>query len=464
MATLLEYAVWDSGRSNKYAAIDADLHASARAFVASGRSLPAVKIATESIDSHDSLSHSTDLKPRRDPSVGPTREVAAPISVARHLAAATKKRAHLLIGLLMGIALNGGCMSDPSERMSIDKQVTLSPTHQVMPYQISRASNGDLIVSGSTSSWDGRPWATRVSQNGEVRWEFVEGGPGGWEDKTSEGQRFYRAVELPDQSTVLCGIKVVKTERLVLLDHLALDGSLIAERVIRPTREKSSITKFTCVRWNDGIALVGGVSGFPSGTGWLAQLDAQINLQWEKFGDEYASTDVIEATGGNLLLLNPLLKNPDGSTTAVIRLAPSTKIIARHTFATYEGPQLIRPVAPRSDVRVSLFQDTLKTEIVDLDDQLRGPTRVIKLHNAGVKRSLQLPDGSIAIFGSEFHNTATAAVTRVYKDGSSKGFIVEPPYQSGWYDDAVYTGNKKEFAAVRSMNDTRAVLEWISFR
>jgi hypothetical protein len=77
-------------------------------------------------------------------------------------------------------------------------------------------------------------------------------------------------------------------------------------------------------------------------------------------------------------------------------------------------------------------------------DQLCGPNRTVKLHNAG----------------------ATGAVTRVYKDGTSEGFLIEPPYQSGWYEDAVLTGNKNQFAAVRLVRpgQGQAVLDWVSFK
>jgi hypothetical protein len=381
-----------------------------------------------------------------------------------HLAAATKKRARVLMGLLMGIALNGACMSEPTEHMSIDRQIRLSPAHRAMPYGISRASNGDLIVFGSIDQMDFRAWATRVSSNGEVRWEFLEGGASGWEDKTAPGQRFYGVVELPDQTTVLCGIKVEKNENLVVLVRLRSDGTVIAERIVRPKWDRGFVTGVTCIRWDDGVALFGGVSGVPRGTGWFAKLDAGLNLQWEKLGDQYVSRDIIAASGGGYFLVNTFLPNPDGSKTSLIKMASTGDVVSRHAFSDDDGPQLICPVQPRAEVRVALFKDTLKTVIVDFDDQLRGPKHVISLHNAGVKKPLELPDGSIAIFGSQFHGTATAAVTRVYKDGSSKGFLVEPQKQSGWFYDAVYTGNRNEFAAVRSVDDLRAVLDWISFR
>jgi len=369
----------------------------------------------------------------------------------------------LLIALTIGMAMNDGCMSAPTEHMSIEKQVKLSPGHQTMPYRMTRASNGDLVIFGSIGQVDYRPWATRLTPNGEVRWEFLEGGPDGWNDQSAKGQRFDSAIELPDQTMLFCGIKVVNKERLILLDRIGIDGSLKDERVIRPDRQKSSITGFDCVRWNDGIALIGGVSGYPAGTGWLAKLDWQLNLQWQKFDDQYVGAHAMEAADGGFFYINTFVRNPNGSKTSLLKLGPTGEIIARHALSDDASLVPVYPIEPRSDVRLALKIDTLKTEIIDLDDQLQGPTRVIKLHNAGVNKCLELRDGSIAIFGSQFHNGATAAITRVYKDGSSKGFVHEPPYESPWYYDAVVTGKKNEFAATRSVGLLQAVLEWISF-
>jgi hypothetical protein len=364
-------------------------------------------------------------------------------------------------GLLVALTL----VSRPlfAEQMTIDKQVRLSPGHPVEPYHILRASNGDVVIFGSIGEVDYRAWATRITPGGEVRWDFLQEGPDGWNDRSENGQRYDSAVELPDQSVLLCGIKTVNWQRSVLLDRIGVDGRLINERVMRPGSSKGSITDFQCIRWNDGIALFGGVAGAPRGTGWLAILDEQLNLKSEKFDDQYVAIVMADA-GGGLFLLNSFLPNPDGSRTSVIKLSPTGEVMARHALSDNDNPYLVHPVVPRSDVRVALFQDTLKTTVIDLDDQLRGPTRAIKLHNAGVKKCLELADGSIAIFGSQFHNVASAAVTRVYKDGSSKAFPVEPAIGSPWYFDAVLTGNPAQFAAVRIANFNEAVLDWISFK
>ena len=117
------------------------------------------------------------------------------------------------------------------------------------------------------------------------------------------------------------------------MDRLGVDGSLITERLIRPEREKSSIVLVACIRWNDGIALFGGVSGYPAATGWFAMLDTQLNLESEKFGDQYSSTHVMAAAAGSLFLINFSMTNPDGSRTSIIKLGPTGEVIARHAFS-----------------------------------------------------------------------------------------------------------------------------------
>jgi hypothetical protein len=340
-----------------------------------------------------------------------------------------------------------------AEHMTIDKQIQLSTVHRgVTPYVVSRASNGDFFVAGAIEELGYRPWAMRVSPNGEVRWEFAAGESDRGTDRSVPGQRFNGVIELPDQTTIFCGTENENKRAIIVLDRIGIDGSLIEQRIVQPSR---LVTTFSCAKWNDAIVLVGGVFGTPAGTGWLAKIDAQLNLQWEKFSDDYANGDIVETAGGGLFLIS--------RTGNLIKLGPSGDILARKTLP--DGEQsLVHPVASGSTVSVAMMLSTLETEILRFDDQLQGPTGKWKVHNVGVKKCLELPDGSITIFGSQFHNSATAAVTRIYKDGSSKGFLLEPPYQSPWYEDAVFTGNKNQFAAVRLVNSGQAVLDWVSFK
>jgi hypothetical protein len=373
----------------------------------------------------------------------------------------------IFFGFAIAVMLNSSCALKPAERMNIDKQVKLSPGHFMMPYQIRHLSNGDVLVFGSTDEFDTRPWATRLAGNGEVRWDLVVGGPNGPPiDRSVRGQRFFEAIDFPDQSTLLCGIRKVDNHNVVFLDKVGLDGALISEQLIRPTRpvsEKGGIIGVTCARWNGAIVLFGGIAGFPRGTGWFVALNEKLEVQTEKFGDEFVTYGLLEASAGSLFSMGISLPNPDGSTTSVVKFGKDGNIIMRHALANSDNPYFIYSAAPHADLRLALFKTTLKTEIVDLDNQLH-PRRTIELHNAGVKKCLELSDGSIAIFGSVFHGIATAAVTRVYNDGASQGFLLEPRNQSPWFIDAAYTGHGTQFVTVRTTIDLGVVVEWISFQ
>jgi hypothetical protein len=132
----------------------------------------------------------------------------------------------VFFGFALAVMLDS-CALPTAERMTVDRQVKLSPGHFMMPYQIRQASNGDVIVFGSTDEFDTRPWATRISATGVVRWDLVVGGPNGPPiDRSVRGQRFFEALDFPDQSTLLCGIRRVDSHQVVFLDKVGPDGSL----------------------------------------------------------------------------------------------------------------------------------------------------------------------------------------------------------------------------------------------
>jgi hypothetical protein len=373
------------------------------------------------------------------------------------------KLARFAAGITSGVMLIAASTSAAREQLVIEKQVSLSVGHHVMPYSVTRTSNGDVIVFGSNDQTDYRPWAARLSAQGEVRWEFLQGGPNGWEDRSASGQRFTGAVELPDQATLLCGVVVLNKESTVVLDEISPDGKLINERRLVPPAEQGGLGDIYCFQTKEGLFLLATVGRVGFATGWLAQLDRQFAVTAQKFGDQFFSMGFMQAPDGGLISLNPFIKNPNGSKLSLMKVRLSGEVVAHHALADDDGPNLVYPVLPTSGVRLAFFRDTLHTEIVAFDDQLRSPRTVVKLQNAGVKKCIELPDGSIAIFGSQFNNGATAAVTRVYPDGSYKGFVIEPPHQSGFYYDAVATGNKNEFVATRWIG-IQPVVEWVVFK
>jgi hypothetical protein len=367
------------------------------------------------------------------------------------------------LGLTCGMVLTGGCMSEAAEQLHIDRQIELSPGHQAEPYSIVHASNGDLIILGSNFEADSRAWATRLAPSGEVRWEYIQGGPDGWNDHRPLGQRFYGAIEMPDQATLLCGNEVINNTNIVWLVTIAKDGSVITDKVLPPVRNNVVITLYSCHKRSDGILLVGSVSGQPAGTGWVVKLDSEFNVKWTKFSDDFGIGDFIDI-GDTLIALGW-----HGQEEYVVKIGPDGDMLAKQVLPKGDGEHhLVQSTATDPKVRIVTFFSNSRTEIADFDNQLRGPTRTLELHNVGVKKSLGLPDGSIAIVGSMNTSYLTAVpsagVTRVFKDGGHKSFAVEPLHQSLWYADAVLTGNGNDIAAVRKVGPIRSVVDFLSFR
>jgi hypothetical protein len=371
------------------------------------------------------------------------------------------RRAVLLaLGIASGVGLTGGCIGEP---LHIDRQITLSPGHRVMPHSITRASNGDMFVIGSSDEMDYRAWATRLTPSGEVRWEYLEGGPDEVNDRRTRPQRFYGAVELPDETTLLCGSKIVEKWQTVMLVRLDKGGKLLSETLLPPVRDNVVISLYSCHKHSDGIVLLGSVSGQPAGTAWMAKLDWDFNLQWKKFSDDFGLGEFIE-TGDALIALGW-----HGQEEYLVKIGPDGNIIAKHVLRKDDGEHhLMQRIATDPKVRIVTFISNGRTEIANFDDQLRGPMQTLELHNVGVKKSLGLPDGSMVIVGSK--NTSfvaaypSAAVTRVARDGSYRTFPVEPLHQLPWYIDAVATGNGNQIAAVRQVGIEQGMVDFLSFK
>jgi hypothetical protein len=200
------------------------------------------------------------------------------------------------------------------------------------------------------------------------------------------------------------------------------------------------------------------VSGRPKGTGWLVKLDAEGKFLWQKFADYYSYGDIVEAPNGGLFLISW----PDE--TAVVKLDSTGALVLKYPLPADSSDQvLVHPLEPRSNVRVAYMLSQTRTDVVELDDQLRGPRHTWHVHDAGLKAAVEMADGSITILGSQWHNGATAAVTRVDRTGDSQSFLMQPPYASPWFIAAVQSGNPNELATIRKAGPL-TVLAWISIK
>ncbi len=151
-----------------------------------------------------------------------------------------------------------------------------------------------------------------------------------------------------------------------------------------------------------------------------------LNLQWKKFSDDFGDGEFIDA-GDTLIALGWA-----GPEFYLVKIGPNGDIIDKHLLPEGEH-HLVKGGAPTFPLRVVTMISNSQTEVGEFDDRLRGPSNRLRLHNVGVKAALGLPDGSIVIIGAA--NTSflsafpSAAVTRVYRDGRYKTFLVEPLHQ-----------------------------------
>jgi hypothetical protein len=346
--------------------------------------------------------------------------------------------------------------SAPREDMKIVRQIILSPTHKVAPYLIVQASNGDLIVAGAAGLGNNRAWAMRVSKSGEPIWEYVDGPANGWTDYSDNHQRFYGAVDLVNGNTLLCGIKKIENKISAFLVRLTPDGKVIDERILQPGSEGFPTGGIQCVNTKDGVAMLSWLAVLPRGMGWLLKLDTAGDVLWEKFGDQFGNLDAMPADNGGLFVIG----GKD-----VIKIDQEGNQLARHRLPDGDN-KFVHSVGAPKKVRISSVSSPVEAEIIDFDLDLQGPLRTTHLDNIGMDRGLDLGNGVVTLFGSRYFHGPTAGAARVYPNGESKMFTVEPRFQSGWFYDAIPTDSSgREFATVRSLNtDGTGALAWISFR
>jgi hypothetical protein len=343
-------------------------------------------------------------------------------------------------------------------QLVINREVTLSPQHNPEPALITRASNGDFIIAGSSDNLRGYAWATRIDANGQLIWEYVDGHRGDSNDYGRVGASFSGAIDLPNQETLLCGVRSIAKSRIALVTRIGRDGSRLDELALDPARPDGGVTFIRCTRWGDGFAIIGTVSGRPKGTGWLVKLDAQGKFLWQKFADYYSYGDVVEALNGELFLISW----PDQ--TSVVKLDSTGALVQSYPLPADSSDQVIvHPLEPRSGVRVAYMLSQTRTDVVELDDQLHSAKHTWRLRDAGLKAAVEMTDGSIAILGSQWHNAATAALTIVDRTGDSQNFLMQPPYASPWFIGAVQSGSPNELATIRQVGPLTK-LTWISIK
>jgi hypothetical protein len=367
--------------------------------------------------------------------------------------------------IMLLAALMFGPVASAGEKVQIDRSLILragSPSNQFPPgaYQILRADDGDYIVSGAVNLSNTEAWATRLDSNGHSRWQFVDGPADAWKNGGSNLNRFYGAIVLPDNSTLLCGTShLANHQSVALLVYIGTDGKLIKDVHLVPKGfEQASLV--SCFKWGAGFGLLGVALNPTSGAnnakaaGWLCKLDFPGKIVWNKFDDNFLSSDVMETPDHNLLVLTSSYKG-----THLSKVDREGVAKEGHVVAT--GAYFMRPTVPASPIRVGYMVDTFHTEFADFDQEMRGPTNLEKVGNVGIKKGYALADGSLLVFGSTYRNNAVPNIALVDKGGQLTNFAVAPPTEAGWINDAAPDGSTNHYVFVRIVGEN-TVMSWVS--
>ena len=327
--------------------------------------------------------------------------------------------------------------------ISMEREVLLARGTGGTPNVIIRAPDGALIVAGST----GAAWAARVTGRGVLEWEYRDnrderlGGP-------SQSQ-FNGAVVLGDDSTLLCGFKNLSKARVGLVTRIDKHGQLIDQRLIRPNGDqKYGFTTITqCLRWGDGIALIGRSDSLEGGnTGWLVKLDRLGNQEWEKVGPEVGGGDAIE-TAERDLLITIQVGQPLG--VKLVRIAPNGEVVTTRVVPC-TAYVLFRHAGQGETVSIAAM-DWPNVTLLTLNQNLSDVAAEKVIESILTKRGYLLEDGSLMLFGSvqQGGDAFTAAISRVDTRGQRRSrYVFRPYFESDSVRDAVPLSSN-EFVAVR---------------
>lgn len=376
-------------------------------------------------------------------------------------------RRQVLCSLLL--ALTAPCWSASTGSIAIDREIVLSPGHGGEPHVITKTMDHGFVIAGNM----GTAWATRVSSTGAVVWEYWDRDDKGTTLSTRRGE-FTGAVTMPDDSTLLCGVKAETAERganqLGYLVRIDSTGKVVAQDSVYPNADRRyGLSGFAnCLSWGDGIALVGSALGRSGRNGWVIKLDAQAKTKWERVEPELGGLDAIETQDHDLVLIMQAQDSLFQKT--IVRIDSTGTRIAKRVIQAEETAR-VRSITPTDNVYIATHDDT-GTKLLTLDKHLRDvrPARTLETIFFDHGCAYLYPDESLAVFGYAGNNgSPSAAIARV--NAASKQSTLYPfkrSDESHWIGDAALV-SANEFITVRQSVDADdkhrgVILDWVSIK
>ena len=340
-------------------------------------------------------------------------------------------------------AVAGGDLGSPMEA----KQVFLQ-TDQRLPINPSviEATDDGFIVAGDSGD---RAWAAKTDMAGKILWTYHVEKPSssGSSPWLQVSPIFSCAAALSDGSFWLIGSTIDRVEKVGLLVHLDRQGKVIESRTAVPPlgASRGNVNLLIdCVRWGDGVAIVGSTSlprsavtprsgnsqpvassSVRKAAYWVLILGPNGNTTFEEIiptgyersiGSQRSGMS-LQAVGSQLIV-----SAQTGADTEVLRLDPSgTARVQKHYANAFLS--LVRPVVP--DGKIQLLGTVLEAngstrskslssvELIALNDDLEELRRQTVPRQMVPKVTYRLPNESLLVFGADIHQVGEQYTSQI---------------------------------------------------
>jgi len=273
---------------------------------------------------------------------------------------------------------------------------------------------------------------------------------------------------LPNNNVIACGSMPTpgNTAGVGLLDFLDPAGHLLEQRLVFPRDDRGFFGSdfWQCLRWGDGVGVVGTATNGREGVGWIMKLTGRGAKQWE-----LVSADVVGLHG--VIFGRSLITA--GSNTDIHRVTESGELLKRAHIES-DGFDLVVPLATATSLSVITYQQNGRMALHILTEDLRDTTAPIWIDaiegittNPGT--GFALPDGTIALFGKQIlpNGVAVAAIARLGATGNTA--TLQQMQTPGAVAYSIYDATPiapGRFVAVRGEVDPQGehvVMSWVTF-
>jgi hypothetical protein len=320
------------------------------------------------------------------------------MDVTRHRRTAIQRAAWTLFALLSvgGLASSAVQAQDSVSHISILREDLFESGLGADPKGIAQSHDGGLVVAGSIGNL---AWATRIGPTGHVIWRYLL--PPADNLPIGDHSNYAAAVQLPDDSTVLCGTRTVSYKPQGLLTHISASGALIGQELLDPKGFYIDIRY--CERYRDGAVAVGIDS-----TNVAFFRIVSVDTQGQRIGDHLLEApetilhDVVTDGQDIVLAMSGGMRDAQGRAivaTRLLRVDSSGSVKTDRTIAG--GGFYLHPMADSSTVSLFLEPENenssqLKTLGPSFEDEsmVNGPAV-----NVSPTRSFLSTDGSLVFCG-----------------------------------------------------------------